>query len=156
MGPIAIARTSQRGHQMDDFAAVRRTGSRADSGATSTLAGGCRHAQGGDPRRTRVEIGLLGRLRRWAPTRTCAAGSETQETIETEARDNPRPGVRQAYKPTNGGQSQEMGSGLQRVSKASTSYQPIAPGVLQELLRRTTAAGDVLYRRSSAPPSLVW
>jgi len=46
-----------------------------------------------------VEIGLLGRFRRWAQTRACAEGTETQETIETEARDNPRPGVRETYKP---------------------------------------------------------
>jgi hypothetical protein len=74
-----------------------------------------------------VEIGLLGRFRRWAPTRTCAAGAETQETIETEACDNPRPGVRQAYKPQHDDQSPDAGSELLRVSAASTSYQPIAP-----------------------------
>jgi len=33
----------------------------------STAAGQRRHTWGGDPRRTRVEIGLLGRFRRWAP-----------------------------------------------------------------------------------------
>ena len=43
-------------------------------------------------------------------------GAETQETIETEARDNPRPGVREPYKATRDGQSREIGTGLLRVS----------------------------------------
>jgi len=47
-------------------------------------------------------------------------GAETQETIETEARDNPRPGGLQPYKPTRDGQSREMGSDLLRVSGTST------------------------------------
>lgn len=66
---------------------------------TSTCYGTCRHTWGGHARRAGVEIGHLSRFGRSAPI-PARASAETQETIETEACDNPRPGVLQTYKPT--------------------------------------------------------
>jgi len=89
-----------------------------------------------------VEIGLLGRFRRWAPTKACAIGAETQETIETEACDNPRPDVGQAYKPTHDDQSPEIGSELLRVSCGFDFVSTDHAGVLQRHMRHTTTGGE--------------
>src|SRR5665647_792873 len=91
----------------------------------------CRHTQGGDSRRTGwrsvSSVAFVARL----PSPGGAIGTETQETVETEAGDNPRPGVHQTYKSTRDGQGREIGDGLPGGSSGWTSYQVKHGGVLR-------------------------
>lgn len=65
------------------------------------------------------------------PPRPAAISVETEETVETEACDNPRSGVHQTYKATRDGQGREIGDGLHGGPSAWTSYQANHAGVLQ-------------------------
>jgi len=61
-----------------------------------------------------VGIGLLSRYRCVAQPRH-AIGAEAQETLETEACDNPRPDGRPTYKPTPDGERSATRSRLPRL-----------------------------------------
>ena len=84
---------------MTDFAAFRPNGSQSKRGAShSTTDAVCRRDQGGDLRRTRVEIGLLGRFGRDGADTLPGISVETQETIETEGVRQPASRQRSVYK----------------------------------------------------------
>jgi len=131
-GRMTFALHPQCGRPMTDFAAFRRTSSTPHRGRVSANAGGSRHAQGGDVLVVRVEIvASVAFVSGSVPA--CAPVAETQETVETEAFDNPRPGVRSPYKSARNVRNREIGSGLLRVSRGFDFVSNDRAGVLQRL-----------------------